>query len=258
MDTLRVSLLPGLLGVVAHNESRGIRDIRVFEIGHVFRYAASKIEPVEGFAEEEHVAMILSGRPDPVHWGRKDRLTDFFDLKGEVQDFLERLSLDKCRFISYSTSDSLVEETIAVESNGGSIGYLGRVRSDVLLEYGIESEVYAAELSTSCFTEKRIAKYRPLPRFPRVRRDVAFIVDVAALAGDIQQSLLLSSGGLLQRAELFDIFEGDPLPEGKKSLAFALEILSEDRTLTDEEIEREVEEAVKAVENKFGATLRRS
>jgi phenylalanyl-tRNA synthetase beta chain len=259
MDTLRVSLIPGLLSAVAHNMRHGSPDVRLFEIGRVFhRDPAFSGGYVEGFCEEEKAAVVISGRPCPDHWSRETREVDVFDLKGEVQALMGLMSLDKCRFISYSTSNSLVEEAIAIESNEGSIGYLGSVRNDVLSEFGIEGVVFVAELSVSAFTTKSIRKYVPLPKFPRVRRDVAFIVDETTPAVDVEQSLLGSSSGLLAKAELFDLFEGDPLPKGKKSLAFALEILSHERTLTDDEIEHEVEGAVRAVENKFRAILRRS
>jgi phenylalanyl-tRNA synthetase beta chain len=259
MDTMRTALIPGILSVVAHNKRHGLHDLRLFEIGRVFgRNPGSGGSIVEGYLEEEKVALMITGRQAPVHWGHVEREVDLFDLKGEVQDLLQLMSLDKCSFISYSTSNPLVEDAITVESNGRSIGFLGCVHKSVLAEFGIEEHVYAAEMFVSAFTRKFVRKYEPLPKFPRVRRDIALILDTQQEAEEVRQSLIAASSGLLTKVELFDVFQGEPLPEGKKSLAFSLEILSRERTLTEEEIEREVGEIVRSAESRFGASLRRS
>jgi phenylalanyl-tRNA synthetase beta chain len=257
MNALRSSLVTGLLETIAGNIRHGNKDLRLFEIGHVFsRDASSSQGPVQGYAEVEKVAFCLTGLCSPPHWSQDTRQVDFFDMKGEVATLLARLSLDKGRFISYRTSDSLVEHAMSVEINGSNAGYLGSVRAEVLKSFGIDQEVIVAEFRADSLRKRAQARYEPLPRFPRVRRDVAFIVDTNTPSARIGEVILSASSGLLTSAEVFDLYEGDPLPSGKKSLAFALEIVPREKTLTDSEIDQEVGKAVRAVEHTFGAQLR--
>jgi len=257
MNALRTSLIPGVLSVVARNLRHRNENLRLFEIGNVFRRESStRPKLVEDFLEEKRVAMVVTGLAEPQHWSRERRGVDLFDLKGEVESLLKALGLDKSRFISYSTSNSLVEEGVGVETNDGTVGYFGKVRADLLNFYGIECLVFVSELDTELCVGRSDPKYSPLPKFPRVRRDVAFVVDQSVSSKEIGTTMLNASSGLLQRAELFDLYEGDRLPAGKKSLAFSLELSSTDRTLTDEEIESEVRGVVKSVETQLGGTLR--
>ncbi len=244
MNSLRTSLVPGLLGSVSRNIRYGNPDVRLFEIGHVFASDDSQRPKfVEGFLEEEMLAFCQTGLAAPRHWSAGERRSDIFDIKGETESLLKRLSLDKSRFISYRTSDSLVEDAIAIEINGSRAGYLGTVRAELLKSFGIEQEVVVAELHMSSLPMGSRAQYQALPRYPRVRRDVAFVLDRA-------------STGLLSSVEVFDLYEGDQVAEGKKSLAFSLEIVPHERTLTDGEIEGEVKRAIEAVESQLGAQLR--
>jgi phenylalanyl-tRNA synthetase beta chain len=202
--------------------------------------------------------MALVGLADPAHWQRERRKVDIFDLKGEVQSFLAALGLDKCRFISYSTSNSLVEEGIAIESNGGSIGFMGKARADSLNLYGIDCSVFVAELRMEFLVAQQKRRHMPVPRFPRVKRDLAFIIDRSILSETISDIILASSSGLVKKVDLFDVYEGERLPLGKKSLAFSLELTSMERTLTDEEVDHEMEKIVRAVEIGCNAVLRSS
>jgi phenylalanyl-tRNA synthetase beta chain len=257
MNSLRTSLIPGIVGVVARNIRYGNPDLRLFEIGHVFeRDAAKGNNLVEGFRETENLAFCLSGLATAGHWSEGTRMCDIYDIKGMVESFLIRLSLDKRRFISYRTSDSLVEDAIAVEINGSRAGYMGKVRSDLLALFDIKQDVLVAELPMGALGSKVRAQYRPFVRFPRVRRDVAFVLDREIPASSVQELLLSATSGLLQKAEVFDLYQGDRLPEGKKSLAFALELVPGDRTLTDAEIDEEVRRVVNSVVRELGAQLR--
>ncbi|MCZ6777018.1 MAG: phenylalanine--tRNA ligase subunit beta [Ignavibacteria bacterium] len=257
MDTLRTSLVPGLLDVVARNFNYGNNDLRLFEIGHVFsRDESERPKLVENFLEEQRLCLLMTGMVAPRHWGSPSTCVNIFDVKGKVIDLLEQNGLDKGKFISYSTSDSLVENRIALEINGTYGGYLGLVRAEVLNTFGIGQEVFVAELNLELLAPTDKSLYEPLPRFPKVKRDLGFIVDVGISAEGLQKSIKEFSSGLLQGIELFDVYQGDQLPAGKKSLAFSLELMSPDKTLTDAEIDTEVRNIVTHVQDRFNALLR--
>jgi phenylalanyl-tRNA synthetase beta chain len=257
MAYLRTSLVPGLLDALAHNISYGSGDVKLFEIGHIFvRSGLPAKALVEGYQEEERLALLISGQVSPRQWGMSPRQADLYDLKGEVEGLLGDRSLDKWRLISYSTSDGLTEATLAIEIHNGYAGYLGRVKDEVLRLFNLKQDVYVAELSLAAVAHSAKKAYTELPKYPKVRRDVAFTVARDALAGDIMNTLKESAGPLLTSIDLFDVFEGGALGEEKKSLGFSLELMSKDRTLTDSEIEETVRRSVSEVERRHNAMLR--
>lgn len=257
MNTLRSSLIPGMLRVVAHNVNHGNANLRLFEIGHVFHVDDSdRPKYVENFLEEERLGILLTGRATPVHWSDKGRPVDLFDLKGEIQTIAAYLGLDKCKFISYSTSVSLAEPSISIEINGTYAGWLGLVRENIARSLSIESDVYVAELNLSALGLRRGKRFESLPRFPKVNRDVAFVVGPEVQAEDVETFIKSCGSTILASVELFDKYEGDPLPQGRKSLAFSLGIMSREKTLTDAEIDSELRQIVEGVTKKFGASLR--
>jgi phenylalanyl-tRNA synthetase beta chain len=257
MATLRTSLVPGLMDVVARNFNFGTSDLRLFEVGHVFRVDSSEIKKLVGnFLEEERVCFLLTGTSGPQHWSGQPRQLDFFDLKGEVEDFLRKFALDKCRFISYSTSNGLTDNTLAIEIHGSYAGYIGSVTKGVREKFGVEQDVFVAEFSMSSLAAGEKAKFEPLPRYPKVRRDVAFLLDATTPAEDCVRVIREGSNELLRGVEVFDVYQGDKLPAGKKSMAFSLELMSDQRTLTEAEIDAAVQGIVRTVEQRLGATLR--
>ncbi len=257
MAALRTSLVPGLLEAAARNHNAGNFDLRLFEIGHVFSVddgPAPKL--VENYLEQEKLCLVLTGGSAPVHWSGERRSVDLFDLKGDIEFLLAKFALDKSRLISYSTSNGLTDNTLAIEIQGSYAGYLGRVTAEVLGKFGLEQAAYVAELGTSQLRRDPRKAFVPLPRYPKVRRDVAFTVDAGIPAERLENTIRESSGELLQRVELFDVYEGEQLPGGKKSVAFTLEFMSLDKTLTDAEIESAVGRVVAGVEKAHGAALR--
>ena len=257
MAMLRTSLLPGLLGALAINQSRGNSDLRLFEIGHVFRLASGPgADRIGRVQEESRVCFVMAGQAMPRHWGVPSRPADFYDLRGDVEGFLGKFALDKRQFISYRTSDGLTDNALAIEINGGYAGYFGEVRSDILKRMGVDGGVLVAELMLTSLSLVKAKAYRELPKYTRVRRDVAFIVDENVNAGAVEEVIRSASNELLQSVEVFDVFTGKTLPAGKKSLAFSLELMSRERTLTDEEIESAVQRIVEGVEKGLSASLR--
>lgn len=257
MSTMRTSLIPGLLEAAARNQSFGNTDLRLFEIGHVFR-AASEPQIVGNIREDERVCLFLSGKTHPRHWKSDSQELTLYDLKGEVADLLDACGLDSWRYIYYSTSETLAENPIFVEINGTTAGFLGKVKEEVCKRFGFEQEAFVAELTLSALKSDKKKKYTALPKFPKVRRDVAFVVDSNVTSEAMERCMKESGSGLLQEVELFDMYEGENLPKGKKSLAFTLVLQSQEKTLVDHEIDTEVRRIVTRVERELGAELRSS
>jgi phenylalanyl-tRNA synthetase beta chain len=257
MGFLRTSLIPGMLDVVVRNINFKTRDLRLFEIGHVFRKDATDAPKlVEDFWEEERVAILLTGAGALAYWGEKERPTDLFDLKGVVEGLLEAIALDKCRVFSYPTASGLTDSTLAIEIAGSYVGYAGKVCSSVLKFFGIEQDVFVAEIALSGLPGRGAAKYRSLPKFHPVRRDVAFEVTLQTTVGSVAEVIRKTAGELLARVEVFDVYQGPNVPEGTKSIAFALELMSREKVLTEAEIDAVVQRVVGEVEKDCGAKLR--
>jgi phenylalanyl-tRNA synthetase beta chain len=257
MQYLRSSLVPGVLDVIFRNKNFGNTDLRVFEIGHVFaRSGPGENVVVEGFAEEARVAVAVTGAAAPRHWQGDARMSDLFDMKGEITSLLRSLGLDKWRLISYSTPRGLTENPTGVEIQGTYAGYFGRVRDESAGAYGIEQEVFVAELSLTPLTVRKQSAFVPLPKFLKVRRDVAFLLNTDTEAQQVEQVIRKAAGELLHRVDVFDVYEGEKVGPGKKSVAFALELLPATKTLTEKEIDDVIRRVVAEVERECQAILR--
>jgi phenylalanyl-tRNA synthetase beta chain len=179
-------------------------------------------------------------------------------MKGELEAFLSKFFLDKNRLICYDSDDALTVENVGIEIQGTYAGYFGRIKREICARFDIEQDVYVAELLVERladhFSKKRA--FVSLPKFPSVRRDLAFIVDESIASGDVESAISRSAGEILESVTLFDLYAGEPLPPGKKSLAYALVFQPLDRTLTDSEAEAMVRAIVTQVRTACGGELR--
>jgi phenylalanyl-tRNA synthetase beta chain len=259
MEMLRTSLIPGALVVLEHNLNRGASGLRFFECGKVFwRKPDGNEDVLEDYKEEQRLLIILTGDHFNRHHSEKQRKYDLLDLKGEVETLLAKFFLDKYRLISYDNGKPLSVDNISVEIQGTYAGFLGRLRKEIGAKFGIEEEVFVAELSLDVLSPlwKRERKFRPLNRLPSVTRDLAFVVDSDVQQGKIEQAIRESGGGLLSSVFLFDLYSGEQVGAGKKSLAYALEFQPVDRTLTDEEVNGIVSKIVRHVHSVCGGNVR--
>ncbi len=261
MSVMRPSLLPSMLQNVYFNQNHGTKDAHLFEIGRVYQHksAENSSDVVHGFQEEERLGICLTGRKYARTWFNGDRLADIFDIKGIVESVLFKIPLDKIRFIYYDSSSPLTVQTIGIEINGTYSGYLGKVSSTLLQRFQIENDVYVAEINLSNVKkeERSFRQFSPRSKFPSVLRDLAFIIPKEAFVQELQSEIYKSSGNLLKQVTLFDVYEGKNLPENVKSVAFSLQFVPDEKTLTDSEIDAAIKKIVDALNRKFGAELRR-
>jgi phenylalanyl-tRNA synthetase beta chain len=259
---LRTSLLHSALPVAKHNWAHGERDLRLYEIGTVFSRRngsnGDKDEELESYAEEERLLILLSGRTAKPQFNAGSREVDLFDLKGEIEALLSKFNLDKYRFISYDSATALIESALAVEINGTYAGLLGKLAKSVAERFDIEDEVFVSELNLELIEQahQREKKYRALPRFPSVKRDLAFVVDSSISHERIESAIRAAGEGFISELLLFDLYVGEQVGPGKKSLAYALKFQPYEKTMTDAEADALVKKIVRAVEEGCGARLR--
>ncbi|HLF20537.1 MAG TPA: hypothetical protein VI704_07090, partial [Bacteroidota bacterium] len=259
MAYLRTSLIPGALHIAHHNQSHGLRQLRLFEYGTVFSMKdPASVNALESYVEEERLLLLLGGDYSEASFGVIPRAYDFLDLKGEVKALCFKFSLDKCSFIPYDTHKALSEQNVAIEINGVYGGYLGTIRRTIAEKFEIDGGLFVCELIASSLLSafRRERKFKNLPRFPAVTRDLAFVVDIQLLQQNVEDAIRESGGELLKRVALFDLFAGEQIGKGKKSLAYSVEFQPEERTLTVKEIDEMISRIVAHVQRSCAATLR--
>jgi phenylalanyl-tRNA synthetase beta chain len=202
--------------------------------------------------------MLITGNYLPQQFGTEHRRADLLDLRGEVEAVLAKFCLDKYRFISYDSASALIESALAVEINGSYAGFLGKISKSTAQRFDIEDAVFVCELKLTALERGWVSekKLTPLPRFPSVRRDLAFVVDSNTEQESVARTIREAGGTLLSELVLFDVFVGDQVGAGKKSLAYSLELQPLDKTLTDREIDAEIARIVARVESACHAKLR--
>ena len=257
MAAMRSSLLPGSMQTVGLNISFGLKNMKLFELGKVYR-TSNERQIVGNFEETEKIAIVLSGIADPVSYDRKEAPFDIFDLKTEVERLLSFLKLDSWDFISYDTTKEY-ELSLKLFVKGMETGLLGRVSREVLKKFSVEQDVYFAELDLKrllSLTGGR-RRFKSLPRFPFASIDLSFIVDEKTPAAKMVEALKAAAGSMYRDISVFDIYSGEGIPGGKKSIAFTVALGSEERTLNDSDVAGFIEKAEKAFREEFSAELRK-
>ncbi|HLP16300.1 MAG TPA: phenylalanine--tRNA ligase subunit beta [Bacteroidota bacterium] len=259
-SVMRPNLLVSMLQTVVHNSKYGTENLRVFELGRGFEVAdaAENGMPIRGFRERNLAGICLTGKAAASSWYGPERPFDLFDMKGIVHSLLDKIALDKFAFIYYDAQDALTEQRVGIEINGVDAGYFGKVNSAICKKLKIENDVFIAELKIDALEERERAfrQYVPVLKYPVVGRDIAFIVEKDTTSASIEETIRTSGGMLLRSVELFDLFEGKSVGEGKKSVAYSLRFASPERTLTDAEIEKAMNAVIAAVTQQHHATVR--
>jgi phenylalanyl-tRNA synthetase beta chain len=260
---LRTSLLPGVLRAVQHNLARQVESVSLFEIGRIFRSVSihQLSLPARGTGtvrlEPEHVAFVLAGAAWPAFPG-EGRDFDFFDAKGVVEALMRSLGVKKWSVGGSGDGPFHPARSAVITVEGAHAGMVGELHPAVAEEWDLPIRTAVGELDASALTRdgEETVTYAEVPRFPPVRRDLAFILPGDTPAGAVEQALVEAGEGLVGSVAVFDVFTGGGIPEGKKSLAYSIDFRAADRTLTDQEAEQAVRQMVARVERDFGGELR--
>ncbi len=241
---MRTIALPSMLEILSRNNAYHNKAAKLYEIAKIYL-------PVEGQALPQEPKMLLLGT-----YGTKET---FFTLKGELEAIFAGLRVDKAAYTAVKDNPSYHPgRCAAVSVDGVALGVMGQVHPLVAKNYGIDADVYCAEINFTELTHHLLpdATYTPLPKYPTVSRDLALVCDENVTVAQVEQVITASAGKLLRDVKLFDIYRGTGVPEGKKSMAFSLELRADDRTLTDTDSEAVVTKVLTALKDKLDAILR--
>ncbi|MBJ9703452.1 phenylalanine--tRNA ligase subunit beta [Acinetobacter calcoaceticus] len=254
LAAMRSTLLSSLIPCVQYNLNRQQSRVRFFEFGLRFDYQNAK--SIEDLQQTPTLALVAVGSQEPESWHAKPQPMDFFDFKGEVEEILAagRVSVEYVRserawLHPGQSADILVD--------GKSIGYLGRLHPSLENELDL-STTWVAELDQTAVLQSYVSNFTELSRFPSVRRDIALLISDNINVRDIQQLIEQTGGELLDSTWLFDVYTGQGVEDGKRSLAFALLWQHPSRTLEDAEIKSGMDNIIQVLENTYQATLRAS
>ncbi len=240
---MRTTVLPSMLEIIARNYNYRNRSVRLYELGKIY------LPRADGLADE----------PKLLSLGAYGDNMDFFTLKGGVEAILKACRIENVRFEACADNASYHPGRCAkVYAGEVELGVFGQIHPLVAANYGVDAEVYAAELRFDALYSVRggIPVYQPLPKFPAVTRDIAVVCAESVTVGALEECIRRGAKGLLKKVELFDIYRGVGVAPGQKSVAFSLTLRADDRSLTGEEADGDVRSILALLENELGAKLR--
>lgn len=256
MTVLRPSLLPGLLDSLMHNVRHRNESVALFEIGRVF-FRSGQPPRVK---EERRLGLLLAGRRWPTFWEGPDRDArfDIYDLKGVIEEFLEKYGVHGVVFHPSPNPGPLFHQSATLLLGKNTLGEFGLLAPAVARELDLRELAVLGELNLDLLIKLRTSArtFEPLPQFPAVRRDLAIIVPEQVAHSDVLRVIGSHKPRYLESVELFDVFRGKSIPDGHKSMAYAFTYRAPDRTLTDAEVNQMHEQIARALQEKLKATIR--
>ena len=272
LGVMRQTLLFGGLESIQRNANRKNADLKFYEFGNCYHYDAEKIatrqakdpkweyDPLYAYSEEPHLGLWLTGNKTTQSWVQKEEKASFYTLHAYVSNVLRRLGVN-LQTLNYEPLNSeLCSDGMAIKApNGKLIGYMGVVNSKLLKAFDIDNPVYYADLDWNMLLRLN-KQYKPvindLPKFPEVKRDFALLVDKSVKFAELAKAALATEKKLLKAVNLFDVYEGKNLEDGKKSYALSFILQDTENTLKDKQIEAIMTKLQKVFEEKFDAKLR--
>lgn len=253
MSVMRSSLWPGLLNTLIYNQNRQQERLKIFETGRCF------INQDNGnkLLQETYIAGLIAGNFTSQQWGQKDREVDFYDIKAEVEALLKLTGQASIYQFEASTHPALHPgQSAVIKRKNKIVGYLGALHPKIASQLNIKPALFLFELQLDGLKDIRMPQAKPLSKFPAIRRDLAFVVDESICFADIENIVSKQCGSLLQKVIIFDIYRGQGIEPGKKSMALGMIFQDVNRTLTDNEINQFMNIIIKTLIQEFNATVR--
>jgi phenylalanyl-tRNA synthetase beta chain len=246
---MRKSLLEGLLQNAVYNINRKNQDLKFFEFGKIYHKK-------DKYEERKQLAILVTGRNVAENWLQPKSVTDFYNLKAYVKVLLERVAID---YKEVALSDDRFSDALSYEVEGKTLVRIGKVAPVMLKDFDIDQDCFYAEIELE-FAQKLRSnnelKFKDIPKFNKIRRDLALLIDKNISYKDLYQSAEKNKSSFIKNINLFDVYEGKNLPEGKKSYAMSFELLNEEKTLEEKEISEVMDSLIKSFQKEFNAELR--
>ena len=233
----------------------------MYEFGNCYFYRPEdkNEHPQQNYAEALHLGIFMSGKLEQENWTSKSEKSSFYFLKSRVNAVLDKLGISPDSYTLREVVSDSFEQALEYISKTGSIVTFGKVHKSLLKKFDIEQEVYAAEFDFDCVLKlhkNTSIRFKPLPKFPEVRRDLSLMLDKDVRFETLHSLAFQAENKLLRQVDLFDIYEGENIERGKKSYALSFVLLDENKTLTDNQIDKVMKKIALVFEKDTGAIIR--
>jgi phenylalanyl-tRNA synthetase beta chain len=250
---MRQTLLPGLLNSIQNNINHGTRDVCLFELGRVFAGSGGELP-----LEREALALIATGGVMEANRAQPDREIDFSDVKGALESSIDAMNLSPLTFAGTEVKHLRAGQAARVSYGPAAVGTIGRLSESIAAQYKFRQPVFVAEIDLTALLDAvpLPVLYTPLPRFPSITRDVSLLVDRTLTLADLLDAIENQNAPYFIRAQFVGTYEGEGIPENKRSVTLCLEYRADDRTLRDEEVDTVHWQLIDALKQKFNAETR--
>ncbi len=251
LSVMRQSMLFNSLEALSYNSNRKASNIKLFEFGNTYHNYP------DGRQEPKHLSLVVSGTKTEDNWANATQKSDFFYFKGIITAILERLGIDGS--VEKSVKNDIFSEGLTFTKDKKTLVEFGIIKKDVTNNFGIEAETLYADFQWDHVLEEIATenfKLQAIPKFPKVKRDLALLLDESVSFNELQEAARKTEKHLLKNVTLFDVYTGKNLPSGKKSYALSFTIQDDRKTLTDKQIDKIMKKLQQSFENEFGASLR--
>ena len=263
LNVMRQSILFGGLESIAHNANRKNPNLKFFEFGNTYQHFNEKADaenPMKAYSEESHLGLWVTGKRVEGSWAHPDELSSFYELKAYVINVLNRIGLPMGAVVFKESENNIFSKGITVENRGGKVLVeMGVVARNLQKKFDIDNEVYFADLYWNQLTKavrKQKVGFKEISKYPAVSRDLALLLDKSVEFASVEQIAYNAERKLLKKVELFDVYEGKNLPEGKKSYAVNFILQDEQKTLNDKAIDAVMQKIIQNLKKQLNAELR--
>jgi len=262
LNVMRQTLLFGGLEAISRNINFRNSDLRLYEFGNVYFFDGNKKteKPVQNFSEEEHVGIWITGKKETPNWAVTEENTSFFTLKACLENIFLRIGIDSTQCQIEFISDDLISEGLEYRYKKNVIARIGYVDGKLLKSIDIPSDVFYGDIFWTSLLKlvgELKVSYTPLPKYPEVRRDLALLIDKQTKFSAIREWAFKAERQILRSVNVFDVYEGKNLTEGKKSYAVSFILMDEKQTLNDKQIDKTMNKLITVFEKEVGATIRK-
>ena len=263
LNVMRQTLLFGGLESIQHNVNRKRGNLRFFEFGNVYTFSPEKQnddDPMQAYKEQYHCSLLVTGKRVEGSWAHANEDSTYYELSAYVENILRRIGVKPGMLVRKKSENDIFSAGMTIENRGGKkLIEMGIITKKLQKQFGLDNPVYYAELNWTALMKvikKNEVLYTEVPKFPAVSRDLALLVDNNVEFAQIEQIARQTEKKLLKRVELFDVYEGDKLPAGKKSYAVNFILQDEEKTMGDKQIDAIMQKLIANIKKQLGAELR--